>query len=99
MARGKKPAQKKLCAGLLSKVLIFTLLAAAALQLVQLNEQVDAALADRDALEAQVEATRQKNDALKSDIAEGCTPEKIQEIARRELGWVLPGEYVFTMGK
>ena len=24
--------------------------------------------------------------------------EKMQEIARRELGWVLPGEYVFEVG-
>ena len=95
MAREKKATPKKLCAGLLSKVLIVTLLAAAALQLFHLQEQLDGAQASRDALEAQVEATRQRNDALKGDIAEGYTPEKIQEIARRELGWVLPGEYVF----
>jgi cell division protein FtsB len=95
VAREKKATPKKLCAGLLSKVLIVTLLAAAALQLFHLQEQLDGAQASRDALEAQVEATRQRNDALKGDIAEGCTPEKIQEIARRELGWVLPGEYVF----
>ena len=36
--------------------------------------------------------------ALRADIEEGCTPEKMQEIARRELGWVLPGEYVFEVG-
>lgn len=97
MAKGKKAAPRKLCAGLLSKVLIVTLLAAAALQLFTLQEQLDAALASRDALAAQVESTRQKNDALKEDIAEGCTPEKMEEIARRELGLVFPGEYVFTV--
>ena len=35
---------------------------------------------------------------LAADIAEGATQEKMQEIARRELGWVLPGEYVFPIG-
>ncbi|MCI9554368.1 MAG: hypothetical protein HFG06_03730 [Oscillibacter sp.] len=47
---------------------------------------------------ALVEGKRQENDALRADIEEGCTPEKMQEIARRELGWVLPGEYVFEVG-
>lgn len=95
MAKEKKAAPKKLCAGLLSKILILTLLAAAVLQLFQLSEQVDAAQSERDALQAQVEATRQRNDALKTDITEGCTPEKMEEIARREMGLVHPGEYVF----
>ena len=45
-----------------------------------------------------MEGKRQENDALRADIEEGCTPEKMQEIARRELGWVLPGEYVFEVG-
>lgn len=97
MAKGKKAAPKKLCTGLLSKILIVTLLAAAALQLFSLHEQLDDAQAGLDALAAQVESTRQKNDALKQDIAEGCTPEKMEEIARRELGLVFPGEYVFTV--
>ena len=47
---------------------------------------------------AEVEGKRQENDALAADIEEGCTPEKMQEIARRELGWLLPGEYVFDVG-
>ena len=45
-----------------------------------------------------MESKRQENDALSADIEEGCTPEKMQEIARRELGWLLPGEYVFEVG-
>ena len=46
------------------------------------------------ALQEQVEQARTEREA---DIDEGCTPEKMQEIARRELGWVLPDEYVFDV--
>ena len=37
----------------------------------------------------------QENAALEADIAEGPTEEKLQDIARDELGFVKPGEYVF----
>ncbi|MCI8818051.1 MAG: hypothetical protein HFG04_02700 [Oscillibacter sp.] len=59
---------------------------------------MSAAEAEKDRIAALVEGKRQENDALAADIDEGCTPEKMQEIARRELGWVLPGEYVFEVG-
>ena len=38
--------------------------------------------------------TGQENDALSQDIAEGSTQEKMLEIAREELGYVGPNEYV-----
>ena len=38
---------------------------------------------------------KQANDALAADIAEGNTQEKMEEIARDELGYVSPGERVF----
>ena len=80
------------------KLLILALLAAVGWRLYALRVQVESARQERDAVAAQVEIQRQKNDALAADIAEGATPEKMQEIARRELGWVLPGEYVFPIG-
>ena len=46
-------------------------------------------------LAAQVDAQRQANESLAADIAEGTTPEKMEELAREELGLVTPGEYVF----
>lgn len=82
----------------LTKLLILALLAAVAWRLFALQDQVLAAEAERDRVAALVESQRQENDALSADIAEGTTPEKMQEIARRELGWVLPGEYVFNIG-
>ena len=44
---------------------------------------------------ALVAAQRQENAALEADIAAGPTDEKLEEIARDELGLVKPGEYVF----
>ena len=63
-----------------------------------LREQVADAETEKARVAAEVEGKRQENDALATDIEEGCTPEKMQEIARRELGWLLPGEYVFDVG-
>ena len=39
-----------------------------------------------------------ENAAMKADLEEGPTEEKLLEIARDELGLVKPGEYVFEPG-
>lgn len=88
----KKPRPK---AGLLTKIVIVVLLAAMGWQLYDLRGQLQAAEAEKAAYQQQVEAQQQENDALAADIAEGPTKEKIEEIARNELGYVKPGEYVF----
>lgn len=95
----KKAANgKKQCArtGLLTKVLILALLAGMGFQLYHLRDQVENAQASRDQLASQVAAQQQENDALASDIAEGATPEKMEELAREKLGYVRKsGEIVF----
>ena len=91
----KKPASKPVRAGLLTKLLIVVLLAALGWQLYGLRQQVQRAQRERDRYAGQVEEIRQENDALEADIAEGMTPEKVEEIARDQLGLVTPGEYVF----
>ena len=99
MAKQRKtPKAVKLRTGLLAKLLIVILLAALVCEVYALREQVSAAEAEKARVAAEVEGKRQENDALAADIEEGCTPEKMQEIARRELGWLLPGEYVFDVG-
>lgn len=97
MANVKKKSGKKrrVQASLPTKILILTLLVAIGWQLHSLHGQVESAQVEKERLAAQVEAKAQENDALSADIAEGTTPEKMQEIAREELGWVAPGEYVF----
>lgn len=94
----QQAGKRRVTTGLLTKLLILMLLAAVSWRLVALRDQVRAAEAERDRVAEQVETQKQENDALAADIEEGCTPEKMQEIARRELGWVLPGEYVFEVG-
>lgn len=99
MAKERKtPRAVKLRTGLLTKLLIVILLAALGCEVYALREQVSAAEEEKARITALVEGKRQENDALAADIKEGCTPEKMQEIARRELGWALPDEYVFEVG-
>ena len=96
--RPAKPAKKRgqrTRASLLTKVLILMLLAAMGWQLHLLRGQVADAQAQKEALAAQVEAQQQANDALSEDIAAGNTQEKMEELARDELGLVSPGERVF----
>ena len=82
-------------ASLLTKLLILLLLAGIGMQLLSLQEDVKAAEVEKALLAAQVEAQQQENDALAADIAEGGTQEKMEELAREELGLVYPGERVF----
>lgn len=87
---------KKAGNGLVTRLVILALAAVIGWQLYGLRDQLASAQAERDAYQAQVEALRQENDALAADIAQGTTPEMMEEIARRELGVVTPGEYVFS---
>ena len=88
MAKTATPTKKRQRAksGLLTRVLILILLVGICAQLYTLRGQVE---------RAQVAAQRQANESLAADIAEGTTPEKMEELAREELGLVTPGEYVF----
>lgn len=92
----KKEAPRKLTGGFGMKVVLALLLVMVGWQLYSLQGQVAAAEAEKAQYESQVEALRQENDALAADIEEGTTPEMMEEIARKELGVVTPGEYVFS---
>lgn len=87
---------KKAGNGALTKIVILALIGAIGWQLYGLQAQLSNARAERDQYQAQVEELKQENAALAADIEEGTTPEKMEEIARKELGVVTPGEYVFS---
>jgi len=95
MAKQAKKTKRHAKSGLLTRLLLLVLLVGIGWQLYSLREQVETAQADMDLLAARVSAQRQENDALSADIAEGNTPEKMEELAREELGLVTQGEYVF----
>ena len=92
---GKKEKRGPVKAGFLTKVVILALLAVIGWQLYGLQDQLAAAERERDSYAEQVAQRQRENAALQADIDEGPTDEKLQEIARDELGLVKPGEYVF----
>ena len=95
MAAKKKTTNARPRSSLLTKLVIVALLAAIGWKLYDLRGQVAQAEAEKAQISAQVEQQRQENAALEADIAEGNTPEKMEEIAREELDLVMPNEYVF----
>lgn len=97
MAKAERQPKQKPKGRILTKLLILAVLVAIGLQLRSLHSQVQAAEAQRDALTVQVQAQEQENAALAADIAEGATDEKMQEIAREELGLIAPNERVFSV--
>ena len=95
MAKGASKPAKKRSGGLLIHVAILLLLAAIGWQLYHLQSQIASTQAEKDRTAQQVETLKQTNDALRADIAEGATEEKMKDRARDELGWTNPDEYVF----
>jgi cell division protein FtsB len=82
-------------AGILIKVVVVMLLVALGWKLYDLRGQIVAAEEEKARYAAEVAEIQQANAALEADIEEGPTDEKLQDIARDELGFVKPGEYVF----
>lgn len=94
----KKKKQPRPKSGFLTKVVILAMLAAIGWQLYSMQDQLAQAQAERDQYAGKVAEQQRENAALRADIEEGPTEEKLQEIARDELGLVKPGEYVFEPG-
>ena len=95
MAKEAAKGAKKRSGGLLIHVAILLIAAAIGWQLHSLRSQVASAQAEKDRTARQVETLQQSNEALRADIAEGATDEKMKDLARDELGWTDPDEYVF----
>lgn len=95
MAAAKKKPGKKHGSNALILLLILALLVCVGWQLRSLRQQVQSAQAENEQYARQVQEMEQSNAALRSDITEGATDEKMEEIAREELGWTKDNEYVF----
>ena len=93
MAKNKK--KRKSPAGWMGVVILILFLMALGWRVYGLRVQVETARQERDRYQEQVEELQRENDTLSADIEEGVTQEKMEEIARDELGMVLPDEYVF----
>ena len=92
MEKARRRKKVKVRARPLTKLVILVLLAAIGWQLYGLRSQVRR---EREQYAALVAEKQRENAALEADITEGPTDEKLEEIARDELGLVKPGEYVF----
>ena len=95
MEKARRRKKVKVRARPLTKLVILVLLAAIGWQLYGLRSQVRRAQEEREQYAALVAEKQRENAALEAGITEGPTDEKLEEIARDELGLVKPGEYVF----
>ena len=95
MEKARRRKQVKVRASPLTKLVILVLLVPIGWQLYGLRSQVRRAQEEREQYAALVAEKQRENAALEADITEGPTDEKLEEIARDELGLVKPGEYVF----
>jgi len=86
-------------AGLLTKLLILVLLIAVASSLLELNNRLDQAQAQKNSLIQQVAAQTQVNADLADAIEHSDDLDRIADVARDKLGLVEPGEIIFySMG-
>lgn len=80
---------------LVTKILIFVLIAYAAVTLVSLQSQLQEKNAEADALSGQVTAMEQENRRLEQAIENLDTDEGVEAVARQKLGLVKKNEIVF----
>ena len=95
MIKEEKAPAKRRSGGLLIHTVILLLLAVLGWQLYSLRSQIPDARAVNERFAQKVETAKRSNETLKADIDEGVTDEKMKELARDELGWTDPDEYVF----
>ena len=86
MEKARRRKKVKVRARPLTKLVILVLLVAIGWQLYGLRSQVRRAQEEREQYAALVAEKQRENAALEADITEGPTDEKLEEIARDELG-------------
>ncbi len=81
--------------GILVKLVVIAVMVYAGVTLYNLQKQIQAAAAQQADLAAQVQVLQDRNQALRADIASADKQEKLEQVARDELGMVKNGEKVF----
>jgi len=95
MAKTKKKRVKRIGGGPMTKLVILLLAVLVGWQLWEIQGKLAFAQAENDRYTEEVARLQRENEALEADIAEGPSPEKVEQIARSELGLVTRNEYVF----
>ena len=88
-------AKRSGVAGILVKLVLIALLIYAGVTLYNLQQQIQSAKEQETQLTAQVQDLEDRNSALRADIAAAGDQEKLEDVARDELGMVQSGEKVF----
>lgn len=79
----------------LSIVVILLLLTLVGVQLLRMQDKIEAAENEQSGLEEQIAAQRQENASLEAALDKADDPEYLQDLARDQLGYVTPGEKDF----
>ena len=95
MAGKAHSEKKKSSGGVLIRLLLLLALLAVGWQLYAIQGQLKTARAENAQYAQQVAELQQKNDSLRSDIAEGPTEDKMKELARNDLGMIDGDSYLF----
>ena len=91
--------RKKRASSFLTGVLLLVMLFGVGMQLYRMQEKLNDARSEADALAAQITQMEKENAALEEDLAHASDPELIEQIARDQLGMVVQDEKVFyTIG-
>ena len=91
MARRKR----RRAGGFLTGVVLLLLLFGVGVQLYRMQDQLQSARAEEEALAREIAQLEKDNEALQEDIDRAGDPEMIEEIAREELGMAVQNEKVF----
>lgn len=81
--------------GPLTVVVILLLLTIVGVELLRMQNRIEAAQAEQTGLEDQLAAQRQENASLEAALDKADNPEYLQDLARDQLGYVTPGEKDF----
>lgn len=82
-------------AGMLTKLLLLIVLIASVSLFLNLQGQVSQTEDEAAVWRRQVARQKQENQELTTAIADKDNPERIEDVARKRLGLVMPGEIVF----
>lgn len=100
MAQGKQPVKKgkKRPSSKLTVLILLALILGVGVQLINMQGQLEQAQAEEAAYAQRLSELREANEELADAIANSDDPQRIQDIARNELGMTSPGEKIFRVG-
>lgn len=85
-------------AGMLTKLLLAIVLVVSVTTFLNLQAQARELAEQKAVLERQTARQKQENEALAAAIADKDNPQRIADVARERLGYVVPGEIIFYDG-